>query len=112
MSLTPTEVAMCLDALLEAGVPQQIVDEFIDTRGLRDRIQAIRVDAMIDAAAIEMNRGIIKHTEARMARDLGPHLVSEGLATLEETPFTVHLQHRVRLTLSVLAPHGWTKVQR
>jgi hypothetical protein len=114
MSLTPVEVAMCLDALLSAGVPQRIADEFIDLRGFRERVQNVRVDAMIDAAAIEMDRGIIKYTEARMARDLGPHLVSEGLATinLEETPFTVYLQHRVRLTLSVLAPHGWSKVQR
>lgn len=114
MSLTPTEVAMCLDALLEAGVPQRIADEFIDLRGLRERVQTIRVDSMLDDAVIAMDRGIIKHTEDLMARDLGLHLVSEGLARLdlEATPFITHLQHRVRLTLSVLAPHGWTKVQR
>jgi hypothetical protein len=54
----------------------------------------------------------IRHTEARMERDLGSYLVLKGLARfeLEETPLVVYLQHRVRLTLYALTPHA--KVQR
>ena len=110
MSLTPVEVAMCMDALLAAGVPQRIADEFIDLRGLRHRVQTFRIDSVIDDQALALDRSIVDTTRDRMARDLGYHLTSKGLAFFTNEPVE-HIQHRMRLTLSVLAPHGWTPTQ-
>lgn len=107
MSLTPTQVAMCMDALLAAGVPQQIADEFIDLRGLRDRVQKFCIDSIIEDQALELDRNIVGTTQERMARDLGYRLTSKGLAFFTNEP-TEHLRHRMRLSLSVFAPHGWT----
>jgi hypothetical protein len=110
MSLTPVEVAMCMDALLSAGVPQRIAYEFIDTRGLRDRIQVIRVDSVIDDQDLALDRSIVGTTLDMMARDLGYHLASKGLAFFANEP-TEYLRHLMRLSISVVAPHGWSPMQ-
>jgi hypothetical protein len=110
MSLTPVEVAMCMDALLSAGVPQRIANEFIDTRGLRDRIQVIRVDSVMDDQVLALDGGIVGTTRDMMARDLGHHLTSKGLAVFFNEP-TEYLRHLMRLSISVVAPHGWSPIQ-
>jgi len=113
MSLTPVEVAMCMDALLAAGVPQHVAEEFIDLRGLRHRVQTFRIDSVIDDQALALDRSIVDTTRDRMAHDLGYHLTSKGLALFTNEPPEL-LRHRMRLSLSVIAPHGWTspKVRR
>lgn len=109
MSLTPTEVAMCMDALLAAGVPQHIADEFVDFRGLRDRVHELRCRRTIDDFYADAEVGLIDSVKRSMHYDLAKAFVDRGVARTRER--RINLQTEITLSLQVLAPHGWTPTQ-
>jgi len=109
MSLTPVEIAMCMDALLAAGVPQRIADEFIDLRGLRDRVHEFGCRRTIHDVDADAEVGLIDSIRRSMHYDLAKAFVDRGVARTRER--RINLQTEITLSLQVLAPHGWTPTQ-
>jgi hypothetical protein len=115
MSLTPDEIAMCRDALLEAGVPQRIVAELIDFGGFMGRVRVVRA-----TQALTYQQAISRYQsqeEARVSlwRQLAHELNNNGLVTktTREEPGLMVVE--LGLEVSVLTPRGChppAKVQR
>ena len=113
MSLTPVEVAMCRDALLEAGVPDKIVEAFV---GLPERVRVIRATYLLPYyQAISADSDLKEDVWARLWGDAANKLNENGFGS--KTMISTHNLDAVEyaLKLYVLTPPEWTqpaKVQR
>lgn len=113
MSLTAEEIAMCRDALLEAGVPQRVVTEFVE---IRDRIRVVCCERKISNWKLMQNVHVadaIRYMKDTMYMELAQELTEAGVWKVIENQTQDTLN--IRIELPVLTPPGWkppSKVSR
>lgn len=103
-SLTPEEVAMCRDAMLEAGIPKSVVDEITITR---DRLRTVRATSRIDEKYGPYPEGAVASERHQLYAKIVWHLIEEGIASVRET-VERDGSREFRLDITVVTPHGWT----
>jgi hypothetical protein len=107
MSLTPEMVAMCRDAMLEAGIPKSVVDEITTTRDRdRDRLRRIRATRSLDERYGPFPDGLIEHEKRELYNKIVWHLIDEGIASVRETRGFGEVEFSLDIT--VVTPYGWT----
>lgn len=103
MSLTPEEIAMCMDAMLEAGVPQRVVEELVS---IRNRLHKIGYVQTIDDRFVRAEPGF-RYVRDKMYIELSKKLIEDGVAGISEDLSRFHVDRELRLELTVLTPPGW-----
>ena len=104
MSLTPEMVAMCRDAMFEAGIPRSVVDEITTTR---DGLRTIRATSRFDEKYGPYPEGAVASERRRLYEKIVWHLIEEGIAGVRETVERDGSRAFV-LDITVVTPHGWT----
>lgn len=102
MSLTAEEIAMCRDALLEAGVPTGVIDRLLWTK---DRLRRIRATGRLDERYGPFQDGLIESEKQDLYRRMVRYLIEEGIAEVKETRGFGEIVFSLDLT--VLTPPGW-----
>lgn len=104
MSLAPEEIAMCRDALLEAGVPTKIVAELIDFGGFMDRVRVIRATQTLTYQQIISGYKSQEAARVSLWRQLSHELNSKGLVTKTTREEPGLMVAELGLEVSVLTP--------
>jgi len=103
--MKPEEIAMCRDALLEAGVPDKIVSDLIHFAELGDRTQILMLKKTVDDFYAAAETTLIDSIKRSMHFDLAKALVDQGVAEITER--RTNLQTEITLSLPVVVPLGW-----
>lgn len=105
MSLSPEVVAMCMDAMLAAGIPTSVVDEITTTRDRRLRI--IRATWRLDEKYGPYPDGLVEAERRKLYEKIVWHLLEEGIASVRET-VERDGSREFTLDITVVTPLGWT----
>jgi hypothetical protein len=105
--LTPDEVALCRDALLEAGVPLRVVDELTATR-VRYTGKTRTLRAICALPTWFTLEGARSHRErSHLYQQIVQHLVDSGLAPVVEQ-LDQFGDRILSLDVTVVPPPGWS----
>lgn len=102
MSLTAEEIAMCRDALLEAGVPTEVVDRLLWTK---DRLRRFGATERLHERYGPYHEGLIESMKHKLHRNIVGLLIEEGVTEVKEVRGFGEID--LSLNLTVLTPPGW-----